>query len=644
MRDGYYLSVYLHIDEIAHLYRFHIRHDQNVSLWKKEGSNIKLIHYWELERMTGLKRHCFSFFNREQAEGFLNGLLSRYHLKLEDMEAVFGTPQLDTIHDYHSIVENPTQSYHSIAHLFSALLSDTEKFYTESILAFAVDGGPDTVTDMRVNKKNYYTGCFSDKGNITTFEAISPGFIWTYARKKLNMREGTLMALATASASELLDEEPAPIVRIRRISDLEASNRYVSDLWDKINRLTDKDKGLLFNGFDEHFSEKENKISMLVKEIQKMSLRIMDDNIQNAIRLYDIHTEDCYIALAGGYILNCPTNSYIMNQYQFKGFLAPPCVNDAGLSMGMALYFFYKNMEKVCFKLEDAFYGDDCSDMEAVTEKYGHYIQSCSDMNINQFTEDLEAAPLVWFHGRAEIGPRALGHRSILADCRNSAFKDALNDVKKRQWWRPVAPIVLDDRKEEWFEDAYSSPYMLHTMHVKHDKVKQVPAICHIDKTARVQTVKQGEMPELYGLINAFYEKTGVPMICNTSLNDAGEPIINTMEECMNFALRKRFQVVYMNGKRIQLKNHGDYQVNTPLPRGTGKFFFGETEIDRLKKKYNPFELPMEVLIFKYLNPEIAKGLDITNSEMADKLKKYAHISRQLLGKIPIPGIEKRQL
>ncbi|MDE5872911.1 MAG: hypothetical protein K2H07_03255, partial [Lachnospiraceae bacterium] len=147
MKDGYYLSTYLHIDEIAHLYRFHIRHDQNVSLWKKEGNNISLVHYWELERLTGLKRHFLSFFNREQAEEFLNSLLSRYKLSLEDMEAVIGTPLLDTVDDYHSFMEFPTQSYHSVAHMFSSLMSDTQKFYNEDILAFAVDGGPDTVVD-----------------------------------------------------------------------------------------------------------------------------------------------------------------------------------------------------------------------------------------------------------------------------------------------------------------------------------------------------------------------------------------------------------------------------------------------------------------------------------------------------------------
>jgi predicted NodU family carbamoyl transferase len=471
---------------------------------------------------------------------------------------------------------------------------------------------------------------------------MSPGFIWTYARKKFLLREGTLMALATASTSELISNDGDPLIEVHKLKDLQVANQYISHLWSRIEKLTESDSGILFNRFDARFSEYENKVSMLCKEIQKMSLRIMDSNIQNAIRLYGITPENCYISLSGGYILNCPTNSYIMDKYRFKGFLAPPCVNDAGISFGIALYYFYKNINKVNFRFKNAFYGDRFNLTGSISspEAFGNYIKASSELNAEQFVADIEKAPVIWYYGNAEIGPRALGHRSILADPRSAMSKDRLNDVKQRQWWRPVAPIVLADKINGWFEkDVYLSPFMLHTIKVREDKWEEVPAICHLDMTARLQTLEREDDPVLYDIISAFYQKTGIPIICNTSLNDAGEPIINNVEECLNFALRKRFPVIYINGKRIELRNHENYHLLEPLPRPIIFDSFSEEEKRTLKKKYNPFDLAKDVLIFRYLRPEIAHDFDITDRVVAEKLKKYAKISKRLLGDIPIPGI-----
>ena len=162
MKDGYYLSTYLHIDEIAHLTFLRIRHDQNISLWKKIGNEITLVHYWELERITGLKRHNKSFFNVAQAKAFINELLKPYDLSLDNMVEVWGTPQLQTSNDYHSLEEYEKLSYHSVAHMFSALCLDTDTFFQEDIIGLAIDGGPDSVVDPAVNKKFYYSGCFSE--------------------------------------------------------------------------------------------------------------------------------------------------------------------------------------------------------------------------------------------------------------------------------------------------------------------------------------------------------------------------------------------------------------------------------------------------------------------------------------------------
>lgn len=639
MEDGYYLSAYLHIDEISHLYQFHIRHDQNVSLWRKKENCIELVHYWELERVTGIKMHRMSMFNHKQAIDFLNTLLSRYQLCLDDMQAIIGTPLISTVTDYHSLKEYRGQSYHSIAHLFSSLMLDTDIFYQNDILGFAVDGGPDAVVDTKVNEKNYYTGCFSSHGKVEVFDVLSPGFIWTYARKKFKLREGTLMALATASKSELICKTIEPMIEIRGLKDLQKANQYIIDLWERIEGLSESDQGILFNEFDDRFSEYDNKVSMAAKEIQKMSLRIMDYNIVQSIKAYGIDPKQCYIALSGGYILNCPTNSYIMEKYKFKGFLAPPCVNDAGISMGMALYYFYKNMDRVDFKLKHAYYGNSFMDSVFPPEGFCDFIESSSELDSNEFVKDIENGPVIWFYGSAEIGPRALGHRSIIADPRSKEAKDRLNEVKQRQWWRPVAPIVLTESMNKWFEKTYMSPFMLHTMKVKEERTNEVIGICHLDHTARLQTLERVQSPVLYDLIHCFYEKTGIPIICNTSLNDVGEPIIDTIEECLNFALRKGFNVIYINGKRIVLKNHKSFSDQGPLPRPMDIDTLSQDQKTRLKKKYNPFDLPEDVLIYRQLRPEIVQKFDITTEKGSEELKKYAVLSKQTMGNIPIPRL-----
>lgn len=159
------------------------------------------MHYWELERITGLKKNNRSLFTVEQARELLDSLLAEYRLTLNDMQAIWGTPQLQSAHDYHSIEEVRDISYHSLCHLYSALLMDTDLFYQEDILGLSLDGGPDSVIDLQVSKKLLCWLCFA-KRECELMPLFSPGFIWTYARKRFGYQEGTLMALANACNCE----------------------------------------------------------------------------------------------------------------------------------------------------------------------------------------------------------------------------------------------------------------------------------------------------------------------------------------------------------------------------------------------------------------------------------------------------------
>jgi len=139
-----------------------------------------------------------------------------------------------------------------------------------------------------------------------------------------------------------------------------------------------------------------------------------------------------------------------------------------------------------------------------------------------------------WFEGRSEFGPRALGNRSILADPRNPKMRDHINnDIKKREWFRPFAPIVLAERAAEWFDFDRESPFMLFTARVLDPDL--VPAISHVDGSARMQTVTASSNGPIYDLISRFYGLTGVPMLLNTSLNGGGEPLVETPEDAVRF-------------------------------------------------------------------------------------------------------------
>jgi carbamoyltransferase len=138
-----------------------------------------------------------------------------------------------------------------------------------------------------------------------------------------------------------------------------------------------------------------------------------------------------------------------------------------------------------------------------------------------------------WFQGRMEFGPRALGNRSVLADPRRAELKDVLNQrIKRRETFRPFAPSVLADRGAEWFADYQPSPAMLMVLPIEAARRAQIPAVTHVDGSGRLQTVERAHHPLYYGLIEAFFQKTGVPMLLNTSFNE-NEPIVCRPEEAL---------------------------------------------------------------------------------------------------------------
>ncbi len=247
------------------------------------------------------------------------------------------------------------------------------------------------------------------------------------------------------------------------------------------------------------------------------------------------------LVIAGGVALNCVANGRIAREAGFENVWVQPAAGDDGIAIGCAYYGHLEVLkQRRAFVMNHAFVGKRYSeeDIEDATKRFLIRIQITATRsdNICRDTAKLlsEQRVIGWFQDRSEFGPRALGNRSIIADPRRPEMKDILNKrVKHRQAFRPFAPIVLAERMKDIFEGDEDSPFMLIAKPVRPEWRDKIPAIVHVDGTARVQTVREDQNPTLYRLLKEFEALTGVPVLLNTSFNVKGEPIVETPRDAM---------------------------------------------------------------------------------------------------------------
>ncbi len=247
------------------------------------------------------------------------------------------------------------------------------------------------------------------------------------------------------------------------------------------------------------------------------------------------------LTMAGGVALNCVANGRIAREAGFENIWIQPATGDDGIAIGCAYYGWLEILkQRRNFVMQHSFVGRPYTDQEvaAALEKFVVRVQidvKRSD-NVCRDTAKLLADQRVigWFQGGSEFGPRALGNRSLLGDPRKPEMKDILNSrVKHRQAFRPFAPIVLAERMKDIFEGDHDSPFMLMAKPVRPEWRDKIPAIVHVDGTARVQTVSEATNPILYRLLKEFDALTGVPVLINTSFNIKGEPIVETPRDAV---------------------------------------------------------------------------------------------------------------
>ncbi len=304
-------------------------------------------------------------------------------------------------------------------------------------------------------------------------------------------------------------------------------------------------------------------------------------------------TREKYLCLAGGVALNCVGNGKLLRENIFDDIWIQPAAGDAGGAIGAAYIVYHQHLKnKMSSKngrdLQKGSYLGPHYSNDEIKEFLSHNslpYKFLDDANLYDFISDyiIQEKVIGWFQGRMEFGPRALGSRTIIGDARSPNMQKKMNlKIKFREGFRPFAPSVLAERVSDWFEIDRESPYMLLVAEVKKEKQRRmteeesklwgidqlnvirsdVPAITHIDYSARLQTVNKLDNPRYHALINKFYEKTGCPVIVNTSFNVRGEPIVQSPLDAYKCFMRTEIDVLVMENfvlhKEDQPKFHDD--------------------------------------------------------------------------------------
>jgi len=406
-----------------------------------------------------------------------------------------------------------------------------------------------------------------------------------YIGFKVNSGEYKLMGLAPYGEPKYADLIKNKLIDIKP----DGSFRLNQDFFNYATGLT-MTNSKFHNLFGEKPRDSKNeKIKQfhmdIAASIQKVTEEVMISLAQSLRKEYNISN----LCLAGGVALNCVVNGKILEKKIFNRVWIQPAAGDAGGSIGAALAFWHIELNKDREKsdsdqMQGSYLGPVYSDEEiknSLIHLGANFEFLDEEKLIDKTAEDLSNGEAIgWFQGRMEFGPRALGGRSILGDPRSSSMQKNLNlKVKYRESFRPFAPSVLRADASDWFNLNVDSPYMLLVANIKNDKIiemnenekklfgieklnikrSNIPAVTHVDYSARIQTVHRETNLKYYNLINKFKKKTGCPVLVNTSFNVRGEPIVNTPENAFNCFMGTELDKLVIGNcyleKRKQKKN-----------------------------------------------------------------------------------------
>ncbi len=388
---------------------------------------------------------------------------------------------------------------------------------------------------------------------------------------KVNSGEYKLMGLAPYGQPKYADVIRKELIDIRDDGSYRINMDYFSYAGGR--RMTNAKFDALFGGpprkAETKFTQREMDIARSIQDVTEEVMLKMAHHVHAVTKLD-------YLCLAGGVALNCVANGRILREGPFKDVWIQPAAGDAGNALGCALFAWHqvlgnartadKRRQKATY-LGPAFADSEIREFLDAEGAAYEYLPKETEL-LDRVAGVLASENVVgWFQGRMEFGPRALGARSILADPRSRQMQSVLNlKIKFRESFRPFAPSVLRERAHEAFELDHDSPYMLVVAPVRTQRLRaltdeekqaqgfdqlkvirsDLPAITHVDNSARIQTVEKEDNPRYHGLIEKFYEKTGCPVVINTSFNVRGEPIVCTPQEAYTCFMRTDMDVLVL--------------------------------------------------------------------------------------------------
>ena len=485
---------------------------------------------------------------------------------------------LNLLKNHEKSFNNDKKIYFSEHHLSHAASAYYPSPFDEAIVLTADGVGEWATTTVAIGKKSD----LKIKKEIHFPHSL--GLLYSaftyYTGFKVNSGEYKLMGLAPYGESKYSDKIKENLIDIKN----DGSFRMNQEFFNYTTGLT-----MTNSKFHNLFGQdprnpKTEKITQFHMDIAASIQKVTEEIILKISKSLREEYKISNLCLAGGVALNCVANGKILEEKIFDNIWIQPAAGDAGGSLGGALALWYLELknERIASREDDmkgSYLGPKYSN-EEIKSKLIHIGAKFHELDdssiINKTSEDLNAGKAIgWFQGRMEFGPRALGGRSILGDPRSPFMQKNLNlKVKYRESFRPFAPSVLREDVSEWFQIDANSPYMLLVAKINDNKKiemtdkdkklfgidklniqrSEIPAVTHIDYSARVQTVHEKTNPLYYKLIKRFKEKTSCPVIVNTSFNVRGEPIVNTPQDAFNCFMGTELDVLVI-GNYYLIKN-----------------------------------------------------------------------------------------
>ncbi|WP_299211962.1 carbamoyltransferase N-terminal domain-containing protein [uncultured Aquimarina sp.] len=431
--------------------------------------------------------------------------------------------------------------------------------FSESAIV-TIDGvGEKACTTIGIGKENQVK-IIKEQQYPHSFGLLYSAFT-QYCGFKVNSGEYKLMGLAPYGKPVYKDLILKHFVTITDTAEVVLNLKYFS---------FDKGESTINNAFCDVLGQKARKpsgeMTSFYCDMASSIQSITEDFLLELLKYTKKITQSENICLSGGVALNCKANGELLTKDIFKNMWVQPASGDSGGAIGAAFVGWYHYMKNERNYIDNtltdqAYLGISYSneDIENTLKEHRIDYSLVNDEKLcDEVSTQLKDKKIIgWFQGKMEFGPRALGNRSILASPLYSDMKKHVNlRIKKREGFRPFAPIVLEEKAKDWFSDIISSKYMLFTF--RSDRKEKIPSCIHEDGTARVQTLSSDENPLLHLLISSFEQKTSCPVLINTSFNVRGEPIVASPLDALKCFFQTEMDILVLGNYIIQKENNNN--------------------------------------------------------------------------------------